>query len=232
MSQEPQEKLVVAVNGGPRKEWNTALLLEETLRGASEKGAKTEIIHLYDLNYRGCVSCFSCKRKESYQNGRCALKDGLSPVLDLLEKATGVVMGSPIYLSDVTGALRSFWERYLFMNLAYDRDDPYVLEKGPGIGVIYTMNIPENYISEFGYDRLFKSHLMFLDRMRAPFVEQIISSDTLQFDDYGKYHAPLFDPELKKKSREERFPKDLAKARELGKKLAELTEGRRLKKDA
>jgi multimeric flavodoxin WrbA len=231
MSQDNDNRLVVAINGGPRKHWNTALLLEETLKGAESEGVKTKIVHLYDLKFKGCVSCFGCKRKESYQNGRCAYKDELSEVLSLLEGATGVVMGSPIYLGDVTGALRSFWERYLFMNLAYDKENPYILESGPGIGVIYAMNIPENMLTEFSYDKLFKSHLMILDRLRAPFAEQILSCDTLQFDDYGKYHAPMFDPKLKKISREERFPKDLEKAFLLGKKLAGVKEPRKLLKD-
>ncbi|MDR1677445.1 MAG: flavodoxin family protein [Deltaproteobacteria bacterium] len=99
---------VVGINGGPRKNWNTAMLLEETLKGSASQGAATELIHLYDLDYKGCKSCFYCKTKENYLKGRCAQKDGLSPVLDLLANSTGVVMGSPIYISDVTGALRSF----------------------------------------------------------------------------------------------------------------------------
>jgi len=54
---------VMAFNGSPRKKWNTATLLEKALEGASSKGAETELIHLYDLNYKGCISCFSCKMK-------------------------------------------------------------------------------------------------------------------------------------------------------------------------
>jgi multimeric flavodoxin WrbA len=53
---------IIAINGSPRKEWNTATLLDHALRGAESHGAKTELIHIYDLDFRGCTSCFSCKR--------------------------------------------------------------------------------------------------------------------------------------------------------------------------
>jgi multimeric flavodoxin WrbA len=45
---------IMVFNGSPRKKWNTAILLEKTLEGAASQGAETELIHLYDLNFRGC----------------------------------------------------------------------------------------------------------------------------------------------------------------------------------
>jgi multimeric flavodoxin WrbA len=66
---------VLAINGSPRKKWNTATLLNTALEGAASQGAKTEIIHLYDLNYKGCISCFACKLKngKSYGNALCRM---------------------------------------------------------------------------------------------------------------------------------------------------------------
>jgi multimeric flavodoxin WrbA len=47
---------VMAFNGSPRKkDWNTLTLLKNALKGASSRGAKTELIHLYDLKYSGCI---------------------------------------------------------------------------------------------------------------------------------------------------------------------------------
>ncbi|MDR2301415.1 MAG: flavodoxin family protein [Deltaproteobacteria bacterium] len=212
---------VVGLNGGPRKNWNTATLLSEALKGAASQGAETKLIHLYDLDYKGCVSCFYCKTKENYLKGVCAQKDGLTEVLELLSDSTGLIMGSPIYLSDVTGALRSFIERYLFINLAYDPVSPSVLENGPAVGLIYTMNIPREYLEPYGYASLFKSHANLLTRLRGPMIKQLTCCDTLQFTDYGKYHAPLFDENHKKEVREKRFPEDLAAAYQMGVELAQ-----------
>ena len=43
---------LLAINGSPRKTWNTATLLEESMKGAASQGAATELIHIYDLTYQ------------------------------------------------------------------------------------------------------------------------------------------------------------------------------------
>jgi multimeric flavodoxin WrbA len=60
----------ILLNGSPRKNWNTHKLLMEAERGAKEMGAETEIIHLYDLNYTDCRSCFACKVKGNQDKWR------------------------------------------------------------------------------------------------------------------------------------------------------------------
>jgi multimeric flavodoxin WrbA len=105
---------VIAVNGSPRKSWNTATLLQKSLDGAASQGAETEIFHLYELNYKGCVSCFACKTKNGKSYGRCAVKDDLAPLLKQVEDVDAIVFGSPIYYGSVTGEMRSFMERLLF----------------------------------------------------------------------------------------------------------------------
>ena len=62
---------VIAVNGSPRKNWNTATLLNKAIEGAKSVGAETELFHLYDLNFKGYASSFSSKRKGSKNNGIC-----------------------------------------------------------------------------------------------------------------------------------------------------------------
>ena len=71
----------IAINGSPRKGWNTDLVLQEALKGAADAGAEVEMIHLYDLNFTGCRSCFACKRKGA-ELAKCFWKDDLSPVLE------------------------------------------------------------------------------------------------------------------------------------------------------
>jgi multimeric flavodoxin WrbA len=66
---------ILAVNGSPRKKWNTAILLNKALEGAESQGAETALIHLYDLNFKGCTSCFACKMKDGNSFGRCAVRD-------------------------------------------------------------------------------------------------------------------------------------------------------------
>ena len=110
---------VIAFNGSPRKKWNTATLLEKALEGATSQGAETDLIHLYDLNYKGCISCFACKMKNGKSYGRCAVKDDLTPIFKKVLDARSLIFGSPIYLGTVTGQMRSFMERLVFPFLPY-----------------------------------------------------------------------------------------------------------------
>ena len=123
---------VLAINGSPRKKWNTAMLLNNVLEGAASQGAETELAHLYDLDYKGCISCFSCKLKDGKSYGRCAVKDDLTPVLDKIESVDAIVLGSPIYFWEVTGAMRSFLERLLFPNVVYDANHSSLFKKRSG----------------------------------------------------------------------------------------------------
>ena len=107
-------KKVIVLNASPRKNFNTAKLLVEAQKGAEAAGASVEYIYLVDINYKGCMSCFACKRKGSTTNGLCAFKDDLRPVLEKILQTDAVIIGSPIYYSYPTGMFRNLIERMLF----------------------------------------------------------------------------------------------------------------------
>jgi len=65
-------------------------LLEKALKGAASQGAETELIQLYDLNFKGCMSCFACKTKGGKSYGKCAIKDDLAPILKKVEQASNI----------------------------------------------------------------------------------------------------------------------------------------------
>lgn len=110
---------VIALNGSPRKNWNTATLLEHALRGAASRGAQTELIHLYDLNYKGCMSCFACKAIGGKSYGRCAMIDDLTETLRKIETVDALILGSPVYFGTVSGEMRSCMERLMFPYTVY-----------------------------------------------------------------------------------------------------------------
>ena len=69
---------IIAINGSPRKKWNTSTLLENALEGAASQGAETELIHLYDLDYKGCTSCCACKLKDGIKEYAYSVHIGLN----------------------------------------------------------------------------------------------------------------------------------------------------------
>ncbi len=210
---------VIAFNGSPRKEWNTATLLEKALEGASSQGAQTDLVHLYRLNYKGCISCFACKTIGHESFGRCAVKDDLAPVLRKIEEADALILGSPVYFGTVTGEMRSFMERLLFPYLTYTDPPDSLFPRTIRSAFIYTMNCPEGQVEERGYPHHFGLNEMVLQMVFGA-SESLCSYDTYQFEDYSKVLATRFNPERKAKRRAEIFPQDCEKAFELGVRLA------------
>ncbi len=206
---------VIAINGSPRKNWNTATLLEKALEGAKTEGAETELIHLYDLEFKGCISCFACKVKGGKSLARCSVKDELTPVLERLEDADAVILGSPIYLGNLTGEIRSFMERYIFPYITYSVDVQTFYPKNIPVGFIYTMNIKEENFGMFCLDKVIELNERFAAKIFG-YSESLWSTDTYQFDDYSKYISSIFNPEEKARRRKEVFPQDCQKAFEMG----------------
>lgn len=211
---------VMAVNGSPRKGWNTATLLEKALEGAASRGAEIELVHLYDLNYKGCVSCFSCKRIGSPSYGRCAYVDGLTPVLEKIEQVDALLLGSPVYLGAATGEMRSFLERLLYPYIVHDGKCSTLVKRAIPTVALYTMNVAEDQIEPRGYERYFQVMERLLGIVFGKPSETLCVTDTYQFDDYAKYVSAQFDPVAKARRRAEQFPLDCQKAFDLGARLA------------
>ena len=212
--------LVIAVNGSPRKEWNTATLLAEALDGAKAAGADTEMVHLYDLKYTGCKSCFACKKIGGKSYGRCAVKDGLRPVLEKVPEAAALVLGSPLYLHCETGQMRAFLERLVFPNLAYAPGYPTLFPRKLPTALVYTMNMGAKMLEGHHQAAAMANTQVWMQRVFKS-CETLMSTDTLQFDDYATYLSTAWDPEAKARRRREVFPQDCAAARELGARLVE-----------
>jgi multimeric flavodoxin WrbA len=205
---------VLALNGSARKEWNSATMLRHAVEGAKSAGAEATLIHLYDLNYKGCTGCHSCKLLDGKSFGRCAMKDDLTPVLEQAIEADVLLMSSPIYFSDVTGMLRAFLERFWFPAITYEKDRKLLYPRRINVGMIFTTNAPGGLYTNF-YDSLKQTSQWIIGD-----TEYVDASETLQFTDYSKYAAGMFDVEARKKRHEEVFPEDCRKAYEMGRRLA------------
>lgn len=208
-------KRIIAVNAGPRKGWNTDTLITEASSGAADAGAEIIRFDLFKLErYTGCISCFGCKKEKN--KGRCICKDGLTPVLDAIRESDGLIIGSPNYLSNVTASFRALYERLIFQNLTYNRENPCCNAHPVPVLLIMTSNAPDNM-----YTDLMNSYQQTLSSFVGP-CDVLVSGETLQLKDYGKTDWPwtLFDPEARQKRHEEVFPLECKKAYELGAALA------------
>lgn len=204
-------KKIVVVNAGPRKGWNTDTLITEAAKGAESKGAEIIRFDLFRLErYTGCISCFGCKREKN--KGRCVCKDGLTPVLDAIRTADGLIIGSPNYLSEPTASFRALYERLIFQSLTYNVENPCCNKNVIPVLFVMTSNAPDTM-----YSGLVQNYQQTLERFVGP-TKTLISGDTLQLKDYSKtdWQWTMFDPESKQKRHETVFPEEMKKAFEMG----------------
>ena len=208
-------KKIVVVNAGPRKGWNTDTLLTEASKGAESAGAEVERFDLFSLDrYTGCVSCFGCKKEAN--KGHCVCRDALTPVLDAIREADGVIVGSPNYLGNLTASFRALYERLVFQSLTYNAETPCCNTRPVPVVLIMTSNAKEGT-----YTELLNAYKNMLSRFVGP-TEVLVAGDTLQLRDYDRTDWPwsIFDPESKKQRHETVFPQECARAFELGSEMA------------
>ena len=204
-------KKIIAVNASARRGWNTDTLVSEAAKGAESAGAEVEKFDLFRLEkYTGCISCFGCK-KEKFK-GHCICRDGLTPVLDAIREADGLIIGSPNYLSEMTASFRALFERLIFQNLTYNAETPCCNPRPIPVLLIMTSNAPDTM-----YTSLVENYRQTLSRFVGP-AQALICGDTLQLKDYGKTDWPwsMFDAEAKKARHETVFPEECRKAFEMG----------------
>lgn len=204
-------KKIVAVNAGPRKGWNTDMLINEAIKGAKSAGAEVEKFDLFRLErYTGCISCFGCK-KEKFK-GHCICRDGLTPVLDAIRESDGVIIGSPNYLGDMTASFRALYERLIFQNLTYNAETPCCNQRRIPVLLIMTSNAPDT-----AYMGLLQNYQNVFNRFVGP-TKIFVSGNTLQLKDYSKtdWEWSIFNPEQKKLRHETVFPQECKKVYNLG----------------
>ena len=210
---------IIGLNGSPRKDGNSAKLLAEALRGAEEAGAETESIYLYDKNYKGCRSCFACKRKSPAYGKGCMMKDDLSPILEQMLLADAWVFSSPIYLGHMSSSLSALLERLEFSHHNYDAHERMLPKEYPSL-LLYSMNGNTAFMDKMGIESSCKYDVFLMESFFGH-SSYLMANSTLQFDDYSKYHTAGVPVEKKTAYSNEHFPLDLKNAYQRGRKLAQ-----------
>jgi multimeric flavodoxin WrbA len=209
-------KKIMIIDGGPRKNFNTASMLQKIAEGAGSVSSEIEVktVRLYGLDYKGCMSCMACKIKGKASNV-CKFKDALTPILEEIAEADGLVLGSPIYFGDVTGQMRTFLERLAFPWLSYNDYSTTAPKRMPVI-LVETMNgTPERNNSQ-GYGSM---EYCINTALGEP--ERLIAYNTYQVKNYDRFELASFSEAAKRQYRDEHWEQDLQKAFEAGRRMAE-----------
>ncbi|HBT97394.1 MAG TPA: flavodoxin, partial [Desulfobulbaceae bacterium] len=211
-----------AVNGSPRRHWNTELILERALAGAAQAApeARAETVRLYPMNYSGCTGCYGCKQKEKLSS-LCRFQDALSPVLEKAQEADVLLFGTPVYFFTESAGMRAFIERLLYPWSVFRADGYGSRRPKPMVaGFFYTLAGTQESVAEHGHSHFTESTNQFFS-LHFPDHEMLLAYETLHTNHYDRFELDTFDPEARRKSREVRFPKDCERAFAIGASLAQ-----------
>lgn len=98
---------VMGFIASPRKEGNTAWITSKILEGAKEQGAEIQSWCFSDLDIKPCRGCIGC------QKGRrgCIIDDDMQMLYDALEHSDALVLGSPVYMGQMSAQAKIFTDR-------------------------------------------------------------------------------------------------------------------------
>ncbi|HSQ42297.1 MAG TPA: flavodoxin family protein [Fibrobacteraceae bacterium] len=100
---------VLAINGSARKDGNTAILIHHVFEELQKHGIETEMVQLAGQVIRGCVACNRCQKTK---DGKCGLaSDPVNEIISKMAVADGIILGSPVYFSDITPELKALIDR-------------------------------------------------------------------------------------------------------------------------
>ncbi len=121
---------VVAVNGSPRRDGNTSILVETAFGPLREAGVECEQISLAGATIGGCTACGVCRK---VADRRCHGRDDFgNEVIARLDAADGILLASPVYFADITPELKAVIDRAGYVA----RGNDGMLVRRPGAGIV------------------------------------------------------------------------------------------------
>lgn len=136
---------VIAINGSPRTDGNTALALRAMMNELERQGIETEMIQVGSQDIRGCTFCCYCSTSEG---NKCVFNsDCVNEVAQKMRDADGFILGAPTYYGGMPGPMKSFLDRALFTSSRYFRGkvatSVVAVRRAAGVDVVHQLN---NYL--------------------------------------------------------------------------------------
>jgi len=154
---------VLGIYGSPRKNGNSAILLDKALEGAESAGAEITKIYARDLKMAGCIECGGCDK-----TGKCVVKDDMQDVYPLLESADAIILSTPIFFYTVTAYAKALIDRcqapWRKRMLTKTREQRKTYDSGKGYLIAVAATSGEkifdgaNLVAKYFYDALDMSH--------------------------------------------------------------------------
>lgn len=104
---------VVAFNGSPKEQGNTAAALKLVAAELEGAGITVNMVHLGNEVIRGCTACGACVKN---RDERCIIaSDKVNDYIQLMKNADGILLGSPVHFAAIAGTMKSFLDRAFYV---------------------------------------------------------------------------------------------------------------------
>jgi multimeric flavodoxin WrbA len=127
---------IINVVGSPRPYGNSATVAQMLLEKLPAGKAQVRTFELNKLNFRGCQGCMACKTKFD----QCALKDELTEVLEEIRIADVVLIGTPVYIGEITAQTKGFVDRFYSYYLPDYLTNPKPGRLAPGKKLVFILS--------------------------------------------------------------------------------------------
>ena len=115
---------IIGITASPRKEGNTAWVINKILEGAQEQGGETESWYFSDLNIKPCLSCYGCRKDDK----GCIINDDMQKLYGTIETADALILGSPVYMGQMSAQTKIFTDRLFASKQFSPRFSPHFKE--------------------------------------------------------------------------------------------------------
>lgn len=139
-------KKILLINSSNRKK-NTYALLQSIEKILKSKGYITELITLHDYKINFCRGCEACILKND-----CFIKDDAHKVMQKIIESDGLVIGTPVYLNNMSGVLKTFIDRTCswFHRSEVAQKPTLIVASTQGSGIKNTLNSIEEVMIQWG----------------------------------------------------------------------------------
>ena len=131
---------VLLLNGSPHPNGTTFRALLEVAKALNENGVETEILTVGDKQIVGCDVCGGCSRQD-----KCVKNDIVNEVIEKINQADGLVVGSPVYYASINGSLKSLLDRVFFAKRSFANKPAAAVAVARRAGTTATLDIINKY---------------------------------------------------------------------------------------
>ena len=131
---------VLMINGSPHKQGTTYRALKELADTLKGNGVDSQILNIGSENIFGCSACGACSKL-----GKCVKNDIVNDVIDMIEQADGLIVGSPVYYAGLNGTLKCLLDRVFYARKSFDGKPAAAIAVARRAGTTATVDMINKY---------------------------------------------------------------------------------------